>query len=254
MQEKEYSRGRSSNTKVFPSWLFNNLICDSRYDILTLESCLSSSRFQECRLPNCSANQECFPEEDSYIICRQCGGRTCIKCDAVWHPSETCKQYTTRRLKAKARIRKREEKESGRYIHKNTKKCPGCTSLTQKDDGCDHMTCEPGFTCSHHLSPFWHWVFAGRRCKHQYCWICLADYKEIRKEGNDRHREDCKYHSANLPDMDPPAREEGCGGGAGGCWFVCPIDLIYESERYWYLTSISGRRTASSSAGALQPN
>ena len=29
-------------------------------------------------------------EDDSYIVCDDCGRRTCIKCDKIWHPDKTC--------------------------------------------------------------------------------------------------------------------------------------------------------------------
>lgn len=54
--------------------------------------------------------------------------------------------------------------------------------------GCDHIRCP--------------------RCKHEYCWICLVDYKKIRKEGNDRHRDDCPYRGGNLPELEGDWRDE----------------------------------------------
>jgi len=38
----------------------------------------------------------------------------------------------------------------------NTKPCPNCKAGTQKNDGCNHMTCS--------------------NCKHQWCWICNGQY------------------------------------------------------------------------------
>lgn len=37
------------------------------------------------------------------------------------------------------------------------KECPRCYTNIEKIDGCDHMTC--------------------RRCQHEFCWICLANYR-----------------------------------------------------------------------------
>ena len=42
----------------------------------------------------------------------------------------------------------------------------------------------------------------GRRCQHQYCWLCFADYKGIMKEGNSRHRENCRYYARNPESME----------------------------------------------------
>ena len=52
----------------------------------------------------------------------------------------------------------------------------------------------------HHMSSsaYVFFRFLGHRCRHQYCWICLADYALIRKDGNTQHRSDCTYHTSNI--------------------------------------------------------
>ena len=42
-------------------------------------------------------------------------------------------------------------------------------------------------------------LLSGPQCRYQYCWVCLADYAEIRRLGNTAHRNNCRYHSRNLP-------------------------------------------------------
>ena len=69
-----------------------------------------------------------------------CSGRTCISCDAVWHDGETCEAFTTRRREEDAR--NEENMASCQYVEKETKKCPGCGAPTEKNHGCDHMTCK----------------------------------------------------------------------------------------------------------------
>ena len=56
-----------------------------RYDKLALESCLSQVYFQRCRVPGCGSGQEVFPDDDNFMICLECDGRTCITCDTEWH-------------------------------------------------------------------------------------------------------------------------------------------------------------------------
>ncbi len=57
-----------------------------------------------------------------------------------------------------------------------------CANLSyrriQKTDGCEHMTC--------------------KKCKHEFCWLCLCSHSEIKRVGNTAHKEDCKFHSDNL--------------------------------------------------------
>ena len=49
-----------------------------------------------------------------------------------------------------------------RWIKANTKKCPRCNKVINKDAGCQHMTCD--------------------RCKHQFCWLCMRPYSEHSEE------------------------------------------------------------------------
>lgn len=154
---------------------FADSVVFGRYDNVSLQACLSGGQFQRCRHPNCQFGQQCFPEEDSYIICVECRGRTCITCDIVWHPSETCADIAARRAEAQAA----EEVAATRYLTTNVKLCPRCNVRGEKVSGCDHMTCP--------------------QCHYQYCWLCLVDYSEIRRHGNTGHQNDCRYHSRNLP-------------------------------------------------------
>lgn len=34
----------------------------------------------------------------------------------------------------------------------------------------------------------------GVRCKHEFCWVCLADYEPIRTFGNAGHRVTCMHY------------------------------------------------------------
>lgn len=36
----------------------------------------------------------------------------------------------------------------------------------------------------------------------------MVDYKEIRKDGNDRHIDDCPYRGGNLPELEGDWRDE----------------------------------------------
>ena len=48
-----------------------------------------------------------------------------------------------------------EDGDTKMWLKLNTKNCPKCKKPIQKNSGCMHMTCSS--------------------CKHQFCWICLAD-------------------------------------------------------------------------------
>ncbi len=142
--------------------------------------------------------------QDSYIICHECKRWTCVSCDRsifrplfsqclpltsqltnviVYHPSITCAEATTANNK-----RALENSLSQRFLRANCKICPRCEAIGQKVSGCDHIKCP--------------------RCKHEYCWICLVDYKEIRKHGNERHLDNCLYRGENLPEVEGDWRDE----------------------------------------------
>merc|ERR1712157_669481 len=50
------------------------------------------------------------------------------------------------------------ESETANWILANTKSCPKCSSRIEKNQGCNHMSCQ--------------------QCKYEFCWICLAPWSE----------------------------------------------------------------------------
>ncbi|PKK50637.1 hypothetical protein CI102_4866 [Trichoderma harzianum] len=78
--------------------------------------------------------------------------------------------------------RKAEEDMSRETVGRTTKPCPGCGWAIEKNDGCSHMTCV--------------------KCKHQFCYECGADHKQILEKDNTVHKEDCKFHPSQLGDLE----------------------------------------------------
>lgn len=128
------------------------------------------------------------------MICVVCGGRTCITCDTIWHPAETCADIAAKRAEARGA----EEAAATQYLTTNVKLCPRCNIRGEKVSGCDHMTCKI-YSCDLPLPMLTCAIPLGPKCRYQYCWVCLVDYAEIRRHGNTVHRNDCRYHSDNLP-------------------------------------------------------
>ena len=87
-------------------------------------------------MEGCPSSQQ-YHEEDSYIICHQCGGRTCTSCDIPWHPDLSCAEVVSRRAQAQAA-----DEASSKYLSSHTKLCPNCGIRGTKVKGCDHMTCK----------------------------------------------------------------------------------------------------------------
>ncbi|RIB28050.1 hypothetical protein C2G38_1619025 [Gigaspora rosea] len=56
----------------------------------------------------------------------------------------------------------------------------------EKKEGCEHMACI---------------------CGYEFCWLCLSDYDQIRKDGNHKHKPTCQ-HYAPLKEEDEEEEEE----------------------------------------------
>lgn len=50
-----------------------------------------------------------------------------------------------------------DDSETANYISAHTKDCPKCHICIEKNGGCNHMSCY--------------------NCKHDFCWMCLGDWK-----------------------------------------------------------------------------
>ncbi|KAF8629287.1 hypothetical protein AX15_003534 [Amanita polypyramis BW_CC] len=60
---------------------------------------------------------------------------------------------------AKMWLRKcRDDSETANWIKSNTKECSHCHSTIEKNGGCNHMTC--------------------KKCKHEFCWVCMGPWSE----------------------------------------------------------------------------
>jgi len=79
-----------------------------------------------------------------------------------------CDKLKEWKKKMREEIGEVEEEETGAnadelamkmWMKANTKACPQCGVLIEKNDGCNHMTC---------VNP---------TCRYEFCWICLRDWK-----------------------------------------------------------------------------
>jgi len=94
-----------------------------------------------------------FQDSDNIVAeCDSCMTRFCIKCGEEPHSPLICSALETWKEKCK------NESETANWILANTKACPKCRSRIEKNQGCNHMTCQ--------------------KCKYEFCWICSGDWKE----------------------------------------------------------------------------
>eukprot|EP00668_Euglena_longa_P045726 GGOE01061406.1.p2 GENE.GGOE01061406.1~~GGOE01061406.1.p2 ORF type:complete len:313 (-),score=91.48 GGOE01061406.1:159-974(-) len=144
------------------------------YDrLLTTRALEAMTEFAWCATRGCGNGQLHDGAHRSPIMtCHACGGKTCFTHRCVWHAGQTCEQYD-------AEARRSDEVALLQVLERNEiKRCPRCKHGIEKNAGCDHMTCRTS---------------AGG-CGYEFCWLCLADYEAIRRNGNAAHNPTCRYH------------------------------------------------------------
>uniref|UniRef100_A0A8C9VR24 RBR-type E3 ubiquitin transferase n=1 Tax=Scleropages formosus TaxID=113540 RepID=A0A8C9VR24_SCLFO len=85
------------------------------------------------------------------VQCSRCGEVFCFMCRQMYHAPTDC--GTIRKWLTKCA----DDSETANYISAHTKDCPKCNICIEKNGGCNHMQCS--------------------KCKHDFCWMCLGDWK-----------------------------------------------------------------------------
>jgi hypothetical protein len=96
-----------------------------------------------CPFPDCEGfiTYSNYKERVATMLTCQQGHDVCTRCHELWHQDKKCEKQI--------------DDEIEKQVLQKTlklKKCPGCCNWTEKNTGCNHMTC----------------VF----CKMQWCWLC----------------------------------------------------------------------------------
>uniref|UniRef100_A0A7S1YGL0 RBR-type E3 ubiquitin transferase n=1 Tax=Grammatophora oceanica TaxID=210454 RepID=A0A7S1YGL0_9STRA len=105
-----------------------------------------------CERVACAASASAMESEGSKAACDACSTDFCVVCGEEPHAPTVCKEL------AKWLEKCRNESETANWILANTKPCPKCSSRIEKNQGCNHMTCQ--------------------RCRYEFCWICMGDWTE----------------------------------------------------------------------------
>jgi len=100
-----------------------------------------SDKFKNCPFPNCEGFAE-KTGKSKYVKCNF-GHEFCFECGNEPHGKKKCEEMIDKEF---------EEWRS----HKIVKRCPCCRMWTEKNEGCNHMTCV--------------------ECKFQWCWLCQKPY------------------------------------------------------------------------------
>jgi len=111
--------------------------------------CHPNLRF--CPGPNCPIVIKAMESVAKNCVCAACKSRFCFKCGYSYHAPTDCE--TIRRWLTKCA----DDSETANYISAHTKDCPKCNICIEKNGGCNHMQCY--------------------NCKHDFCWMCLGDWR-----------------------------------------------------------------------------
>ncbi|KAI8908499.1 hypothetical protein EDD86DRAFT_207829, partial [Gorgonomyces haynaldii] len=129
-----------------------------KYEQLLLRTYVDDRDYLKwCPYPNCEYCVECkvgpnkLDEIVPTVICRS-GHRFCFGCGVKDHQPSTC-HLVKLWLKKCA-----DDSETANWIAANTKECVKCGSTIEKNGGCNHMTC--------------------KKCKTEFCWVCLGPWSE----------------------------------------------------------------------------
>jgi len=124
-----------------------------RYQQLITNSFVQCARLlQWCPSPDCTNAVKASSFEPRQVKCR-CGHLFCFGCLENWHDPVRCNII-------KKWIKKcNDDSETCNWISANTKECPKCKAIIEKDGGCNHMVCK------------------NVSCKYDFCWVCLGPWE-----------------------------------------------------------------------------
>ena len=97
---------------------------------------------KQCPKPDCDSFLQKPNRKKKYVKCEN-GHEFCFECLRPPHGKSTCEQVLEKDFQIWSK---------GKVI----KKCPKCKIYTEKNEGCNHMTCTS--------------------CKYQWCWLCEGEY------------------------------------------------------------------------------
>ena len=94
-----------------------------------------------CPVPDCESYAK-KEGNNKYVQCLE-GHKFCFECSKPWHGKKKCEDEIDKDFKKWKK-------------NKVIKRCPKCKMWTEKNHGCNHMTCA--------------------ECKYQWCWLCGRKY------------------------------------------------------------------------------
>ena len=129
-----------------------------RYEVLLTRTYVDDKEnLKWCPAPECIYALDCAIKKrdlSRIVPTVQCACKHsfCFGCTLADHQPPPCS------LVKKWLKKCEDDSETSNWISANTKECPKCQSTIEKNGGCNHMTC--------------------RKCKHEFCWMCMGLWSE----------------------------------------------------------------------------
>ena len=151
---------------VLPDQVFKAVLSQAqyeRYQMFLYKSYVDISKYANwCSGQNCEMIAELKPNVEVKIFdatCSECLDVFCFGCGLTGHQPVNCEKIKI----WESRTGKKDEGNES-WIALNTKTCPTCSKIVEKDGGCMYVLC---------------------KCGNEFCWLCLQKTK------NHRHFEKC---------------------------------------------------------------
>ncbi|KAH8679061.1 hypothetical protein BGZ60DRAFT_402440 [Tricladium varicosporioides] len=159
-----------------------------RYDKFITRAKLDAlPNFRWCLAPGCECGQEHdLAKKGPMFKCNKCKVRWCITHNTLWHTDKTCTEVDRDIGRAE------DDKASKKLLEQISQRCPKCDIPIQRAGGCPHMTC--------------------RKCKHEFCWFCLAAWKVRNERGFMEHANTCSRVRNDLLTNIPMEYQEDFAG------------------------------------------
>ncbi|XP_067049537.1 E3 ubiquitin-protein ligase parkin-like isoform X2 [Acropora muricata] len=141
----------------------------NRYQRFAAEECLLREGGVLCPRAGCGMGLFLEPGMGPVVTCSSCNLVFCKECKEPCRRGHSCSESQSNqataavgrsgyRVSAENARRARWEAEARRKIEEISKKCPGCKTNTEKNEGCNHMTCS--------------------QCRVEWCWICVKPWNQ----------------------------------------------------------------------------
>lgn len=139
----------------------------------------TAADFNFCVSPKCDAVVSTAllrTPECQEVKCERCSTPFCFKCLEEPHAPAECEMIKMWRKK------EQDDSETANWMVVNTRPCPKCRRVTEKNGGCNHMKCPQ-------CGLDWCWVCEGEWEKHGTSWY-KCNYFDEKKDENTRWKKD----------------------------------------------------------------